>query len=133
MACLEVDLEAGAPEGRVSHIDERSVGGRYLGDYGKAQARAAGIPVSGLIEPNESLEYAPPLGLGDARAVIVDDHSDTVGVFLHGERDHTSSMAGRVVDEIAYQFAKLRRIATNSTGRYAGRVNLQICRRAQPV
>ncbi|KAG1084630.1 hypothetical protein G6F40_014434 [Rhizopus arrhizus] len=63
--------EAGAAQRAVLDLDRAAVVRRHAFDAGQPQPGAAGAAVPAFVKPGEGLEYAFPVRLGDAAAVVV--------------------------------------------------------------
>ncbi len=89
------------------------MGARDLPDDREPEAGAPARTVPGLVQPHETLEDPGPLGLGDARPVVVHREGDVP--VLRGEREHDARtrVVRGVVPEVADQPLEIVGVAAN--------------------
>jgi hypothetical protein len=78
------DLDPDAAHRAAGDGDRSAVCMDQLGHNGQAEAASAVFTGAGVIQPNEPLEYALPIGFGDAGPVVVDGEPGALVIGIPG-------------------------------------------------
>ena len=108
------------------------MGGDQLGHDRQAEAAAAVIAGTGVVQAHEPLEHPLPVGLGDAGAVVVDQEADHAVALGHRERHLGAGVAGGVVAQVAQDPPQTGGVAVDPAGRHGAGVDPQAGDAPQP-